>query len=78
MRVTALKSVDLPTFGNPTIPALSISADGTAIAQPLQLLEDDLCIVQKFVGHDGANGQANSLRICYGKWLLTALIAMTI
>ena len=25
-----------------------------------------------------ANGQANSLRICYGKWLLTALIAMTI
>src|SRR5207253_10121799 len=37
--LTALKSVDLPTFGNPTIPALSISADGTAIAQPPQLLE---------------------------------------
>jgi hypothetical protein len=29
----------LPTFGNPTIPALSIGADGTAIAEPPQLLE---------------------------------------
>ena len=30
MRVSALKRVDLPTFGNPTIPALNISADGNA------------------------------------------------
>jgi len=31
--VTALKIVGLPTFGNPTIPALNIGADVNAVAQ---------------------------------------------
>jgi len=32
--VTALKSVDFPTFGNPTIPALSIGAHANAARHP--------------------------------------------
>jgi len=28
VRVTALKSVDFPTLGSPTIPALSIAGEG--------------------------------------------------
>ena len=36
VRVTALKSVDFPTFGKPTIPALNIGADGKARVELLQ------------------------------------------
>ena len=39
MRVSALKRVDLPTFGNPTIPALNISADASAREPVSQLTQ---------------------------------------